>query len=156
MEAVFQYDIPVLHPLAVHFPLGLLLAGGLVALLWLARGTAFWRRAVLLFYGLGLIGAVFAYVTGEAMEEQSEGVPIVEELLELHEDAAVLVLVLAGATTAVLAGLSFWLERRITLERAAPDPWWVRIVGTLLALAASLAVAWAGHIGGTMVWGVAP
>ena len=154
MEQVLQYEIPVLHPVAVHFPLALLLAAALSAVVWAIRGQAFWRRVTLWLVLLGTGGALLAYFTGEPMEEHVEGVPIVVELVELHEQFALYTLILAGTALTGLAAASFWLERRTTLERDPPDPLGLRLVLTAAVLAAAALVAWTGHIGGTMVWGV--
>lgn len=147
MDAVFQYEIPLLHPLAVHFPLALLLVGAAVVATWAVRGTDFWHRCGLLLFAAGFAGALFAYFTGETLKEQSEGTPIVDELVALHEDAALWTLILSGATLLALVGVLFWSRR----DRL---PTWARWLLAALALAAAGAVAWTGHIGGTMVWGV--
>jgi uncharacterized membrane protein len=154
METFFQYEIPVWHPLVVHFPIALVLVAALTTIAWSIRGTPFWRRCALLLFTLGMIGGIVAYQTGEAMEEQSEGTPIVEELVGLHEDLALYTLLVTGATLVALAGLSWWLDRRITIERSPPDPVVARVVLAAVALAAALLVAWTAHVGGTMVWGV--
>ena len=154
MEQVLQYEIPVLHPLAVHFPVVLIVVGAGVLIVWSIRGTTFWRRAGLLLMTLGMVGGLFAYFTGEELEEQVEGTPIVEELVHLHEDMALYALLVTGSVLLGLAGLSVWLERRTTLERDPKDPLIPRIVITVLAVIAALLIAWTGHIGSTMVWGV--
>ena len=154
METVLQYEIPVYHPLAVHFPIALILVAALAMVVWAVRGTAFWRQCALLLYGLGLIGGIVAYKTGEAIEEHTEGTPIVEELVDMHEDVAFYTLLLTGAVLLALAALTVWRERRITLERKRRDPLVARILLTLAALAAAVLIAWTAHIGGTMVWGV--
>ena len=154
MEQVFQYEIPVLHPLAVHFPLALIMVAAGVLVVWSIRGTTFWRRVGLLLLTLGMAGALFAYFTGEALEEHVEGTPIVEELVPLHEDMALYALIVTGVALLGLAGLSVWLERRTTLERDPKDPLIPRIVITMLAVAAAILIAWTGLIGATMVWGV--
>ena len=154
METLFQYEIPVWHPLVVHFPIALILVAALATVVWGIRGTSFWRRCALLLFTLGMGGGIVAYKTGEAMEEQSEGSPIVEELVGLHEDLALYTLLVTGVTLAALAGLSWWLERRTTLERVPRDPLAARLVLALAALAAAVLVAWTAHVGGTMVWGV--
>lgn len=156
METVFQYEIPVLHPWVVHFPIVLILMGMLVTVVWSVRGSAFWRRCGLLLFTFGMAGGFFAYETGEAIKEQSEGTPIVEELVGLHQDMALYTLIVTGVTLVALAGVSIWLERRTTLERNPPDPIGVRVVVTVLAVAAAVLVALTAHIGGTMVWGTTP
>ena len=154
MNTVFQYEIPVWHPLVVHFPTSLLLAALLAALVWMAWGRAFWRRVTLLLLFLGFVGAGAAYLTGEEMEEQSEGVPIVDQLVELHETMALYTLLTSGAAVLFVGGASVWLERRTTIERSPPDPLLLRLLCGLTVLAAAAFVAWTAHIGGTMVWGV--
>ncbi|MFQ5569333.1 MAG: DUF2231 domain-containing protein [Rhodothermales bacterium] len=155
MESVFQYDIPVLHPLAVHFPLALILLAALATWLWCLRGTTFWRRCALFLFTFGMGGGLFAYFTGEAMEEQSEGTPIVEELVEMHEEMALYTLIVTGVALVALVVLPWWLERRTAPKDSLNDPFIARIVVALIALAAAVLVAWTAHIGGTMVWGVA-
>jgi uncharacterized membrane protein len=154
METVLQYEIPVLHPLVVHFPIALIVIAGVTAIVWSIRATAFWRRATLLLMALGMAGGLFAYFTGDAIEEQSEGTPIVEELVGLHEDVALYALIVTGVALVGLAALSVWLERRTTLERDPPDPLVPRLVLTVLTVLAAALIAWTAHIGGTMVWGV--
>ncbi len=155
MDAVLQYEIPVFHPLVVHFPIALILVGALAAVVWAARGTAFWRDSTLWLFSLGLIGGIVAYKTGEALEEHTEGTPIVEELGALHEDMALYTLLVAGAMVLGMAVLGLWRKKQITLLRKQPDPLVARLLVVLVALAAAALVAWTGHIGGTMVWGTA-
>jgi len=138
----------------VHFPVALILVGALAMGVWSVRGTSFWRQCALLLLTLGWIGGIVAYQTGEVMKEHTEGTPIVEELVALHENAAFYALLVTGAVVLALAGLSVWLERRITLERNPPEPLAARIVLALTALVAAVLIAWTAHIGGTMVWGV--
>lgn len=152
METVFQYQIPALHPLAVHFPVGLLVAALPVSLLWLVGGDRLWRRVATVLLLLGGAGAAFAYLTGEAMHEMSEEVPIVEELVELHEDLALATLI--AAIVIVLAALAVEIRRR-SLPRDSADPIVLRFVGFVCVLVVSALVLFTGHVGGVMVWGVA-
>lgn len=154
MPPVFDYEIPLLHPFAVHFPVALFVVAALVALVWLVRGRSFWRKVVLLLVGFAAVGTLVAYVSGDAAEAQAEGVPIVELLVEDHEAAATVLLYAALATFAALGGVSFWLHRRTTLERDPPDPLWVRVAFTVAVVALALLVVWTARLGGTMVWGV--
>lgn len=150
MDAVFQYEIPVLHPLAVHFPLALLLAAAMTALVWCFRGTFFWRQSTLLLTALGTIGAALAYTSGDAMEEQSEGVPIVEDLVGLHEEMGLYTLIVSAAATIVLVVFAIVVRR--TNERR--DPILARVMVACLVFLAAALVAWTAHIGATMTWGV--
>ena len=164
MEILSQYEIPYLHPLAVHFPLVLLLLGAGAAVFYLVLGRAVWRQAGLVLFALGALGAWAASVTGEDLYPAVEGDPLVERVIETHHDAA-------DATTlasAVAAGLflivsvaRFRPRRRKTDEgddAPAPpskrEPLWGRLLVLLPALAAAALVAWTAHLGGIMVWGV--
>jgi uncharacterized membrane protein len=152
MDDVLQYRIPELHPLIVHFPLTLLLTAACTAIVWMWRGTAFWRGVTLLLVALGAVSGYFAFITGESMEDQAEGVPIVEELVDLHHAMAIYTLSAACAAT-LLIGVQAW---RMCRKRSEKDPPAARIVIGLLIIVAGALVAWTGHIGATMVWGVAP
>lgn len=145
---MFDYTIPVWHPIAVHFPIALLLVAAGAALVWAVRGTDFWRGALLALLALGTVGAFVARLTGEAMEEQSEGVPIVEALVEQHETGATWTLVLAATATLALVGVL------VAERRGRPSGAVARWGVALLAVAAAVAVGWTGHLGGLMVWGV--
>lgn len=151
MEAVFDYRIPVLHPLAVHFPLTLLLVGALAALVWMFRGTRFWRYCTAYLIFLSVPGALFAYLTGDAMAEQSEGVPIVEELVDLHEEMALYTLIASGVAATALTVMLALSHFRGVPER---DPIGGRVAVALLIMIAAALVAWTAHIGATMTWGV--
>ncbi len=158
MDAVFRYHIPEIHPLAVHFPIALLLAAALAALVWMGWGAPFWRRVTWLLATLGMAGAFFAWFTGDSMEEQAEGVPIVDELVDLHEQMALYALIAAILASAAL-GLLTWMGRAGQSESSRfaginPDRLPYRLGAGFLVLVSAALVAWAGHIGATMVWGV--
>jgi len=91
------------------------------------------------------------YLTGDVLKEQSEGTPIVEELVHTHEDAAIIGLILTGLALLVLLLSRRFSDRDTT--RAGIRPL-VRLLVTIVALAAGILIAWTGHIGATMVWGV--
>lgn len=154
MQTVFEYEIPLFHPLVVHFPIALFVAAAVAALVWAANGRSFWRKCLLFLYLLGSVGAGAAYFTGEAAEEQAEGVPMVDALVGQHEAAALYLLYAAGLGLIGLAAVSFWLGRRTTLQRDPPDPLWVRVVFLLVTLGLAALVVWIGRLGGLMVWGV--
>lgn len=158
MDAVFRYHIPELHPLAVHFPIALLVAAALAALVWMGWGAPFWRRVTWLLTTLGMAGALFAWFTGDSIKEQAEGVPIVDELVGLHEQMALYALI-ASILSSVALGLLTWMARAGRSEGSRfagmnPDRLSYRLGAGLLVLAAAALVACAGHIGATMVWGV--
>ena len=81
-DTVFQFEIPYLHPLAVHFPLVLLSLAAAAAAAYAVRGTAVWRIATLLLLLLGAPTAYWAAETGETLEEAVEGEPMVDQLAD--------------------------------------------------------------------------
>jgi uncharacterized membrane protein len=135
-----------LHPAVVHFPVALLMAGAVAAVV-----SVFLRRwhlplfaAVLL--SLGAIGAAAAVVTGEQEEEKVEhAIPSAEPVLEDHawwgESARN-----AGMLAAVLA---------VGAAALAHKPFGGRFLSALTACAALVSaycVAQAGHYGGELVY----
>lgn len=154
MDLLTQYEIPYLHPLAVHFPLVLLLLAALAAAVYLARGTAVWRQAAMIFLALGAAGAYWAGETGETLEEASRGEPIVEAVVETHEQAAEWTLWAALGALALFAGASLWL-RRLPEPTAVgkKDPVLLRAALAVVAAIPAGLVAYTSHLGGIMVWG---
>ncbi|MBT8399348.1 MAG: hypothetical protein KJO98_02630 [Rhodothermia bacterium] len=151
MDQVLQYEIPVLHPIAVHFPIALLVGAAIVAAVWLVRGTGFWRNSLAIISVMGALGAAFAYFTGEAMEEASEGNPIVEEIGEFHETLGLITLIVTLVAT-IGVGVVAWTGSRRGMQT---DPMVVRLIVFALVAAAAVLVLITGHAGGVMVWGVA-
>lgn len=153
MDLLTQYEIPYLHPLAVHFPLVLLLLGAAAATIYALLGTALWRWIALVLIGLGAATAIWAEETGETLEDTVEGEPIATVVLPKHEDGAEWTVRVSILTTLVLASLSVWARRQP--ERFVPnDPIWGRLLVFVLAGLSAVWVAWTAHLGGIMVWGV--
>ncbi len=151
-DLLSQYDIPYLHPLAVHFPLVLLLLGAGAAVLYAALGRGVWRQAALVLFALGAVSAFASVQTGEALEHDVEGEPIVEAVLGTHERVADYTM-----WVSVLAALGYGVLT-VALRRRPADtprePLAGRVAALIPALAAALLVAYTAHLGGVMVWGV--
>ncbi|TDI69174.1 MAG: hypothetical protein E2O85_05965 [Bacteroidetes bacterium] len=151
MDQVLRYSIPVIHPIAVHFPFVLVLLGLGFGLVWLFRDRIQWLATASYIQILGLAGAIVAYRSGAIMKEQSEGVPIVEELVHLHEDAALMATWAIGLSVVALLGARY-LHRMNTSHPGTMI--WARVAVVFIQLVAAALVVWTAHIGGTMVWGV--
>lgn len=162
LDLLSDYAIPYLHPLAVHFPLVLLLLAAGAAVLYAALGRPVWRQAALGLLLLGTAGAKWAEETGETLEHDVEGEPIVEAVLPTHQAMAEWTLRFGLLASVAFAGVTLWLRRRRPhLDVADPasrgtprEPLVARLVPLLPALAAAVFVAWTAHLGGIMVWGV--
>lgn len=160
-ETAADYTIPYLHPLAVHFPLVLLVLAAAAAVAYAILGTAVWRRVVFALLLLGAPAAYWAQETGETLEEAVEGEPAVERFVEYHETAATWTVWMSLAALAAVAGATLWWRRRQKVRVTAgpggappKEPLGLRLLILLPALAAALLVAYTGHLGGLMVWGV--
>lgn len=148
-----DYVIPTWHPFAVHFPVAFLLLGALAGVVWAATGRALWRSVTGLAVGLGTLGALAANRTGEALHDEVEGTPIVEELVERHEQFGDWALWLGLAAVLAWVGVVVWRRRR-EFGAEEPTPLGLRLLVAALAVAAAVLVLLAGRLGGTMVWGV--
>lgn len=155
-DLLSQYEIPYLHPLAVHFPLVLLLIGAAAGVLYAALGRAVWRQAALVLFALGAVGAFVARQTGEAMEHDIEGTPVVDAVLGTHEDFAGYTLWAAALAALSYGGLTAALRRRpgAPSSDSTREPIAGRLGALVPALAAAALVAYTAHLGGVMVWGV--
>jgi len=154
MDQVFRYEIPVLHPILVHFPVVLVFVAAIFVLLWLLSD-----RVASLVTGAWILSAAFimtigAYLTGEEMEERSEGVPIVDTLVELHEGAALVSMIVIALALLSLVSV-FYTQRRDKFSSGSQSSsrLWTRIAVFILVLLAVVSIWWTAHIGGTMVWG---
>jgi len=159
MDGIVDYTIPVLHPFAVHFPVALLPACAVAAIVWLVKCDRRWLLAGWYLAVAGALGAVVAYATGDVMKEQSEGVPVVELVVGMHERF--------GVATLVLSIIAAVMWTAVGLTRQPPDEHGgrshavssevrlpVRVLVVLVSLAAAAFALRAAHLGGLMVWGV--
>ncbi len=156
-DLLSDYAIPYLHPLAVHFPLVLLLLAALAAAAYAATGRALGRQAALAFLLAGTAGAWWAGETGETLEHDVEGEPMAVAILDTHEMMAEWTLRLGLLASVAAAGATLALRRRAAAwpdAAPSPEPLWARALVLLPAVAAAALVAWTAHLGGLMVWGV--
>ena len=126
-----------LHPVVLHFPLALLLVGG-VAVVWnWLRGEEGVGEFAFHCIWIGAAMSVVAAASGWFFAEHESS----ESGLELHRWFAI------GATAAavLVAGLA-------TLARTDERPGLVAVT-RLATLATAAGMAFAGHLGGNMVWG---
>ncbi len=129
-----------LHPLLVHFPIGLIIGAGLVEIL----GSP-WRRrlssAARVMLGLGAIGAAAAAFTGW-MNADFEGVGSSDRLLiEWHR--------WLGVSAAGLAGLTYLVGTAARSEGRRG----LRNFSRIMLVACLGVVGVGGHLGGTVVYG---
>lgn len=139
----FDYTIPVWHPVVVHLPVAALVLAAVASLVWAVSADARWLLTATYLAVAGAFGAILAYVTGDAVREQAEGVPVVDALVTTHVKFAVATLVASLITAAVF----------VVVQSRARGSARVRWLMFLLSLVCAVLVLCASHIGGLMVWG---
>lgn len=147
MKDVFEYTIPVLHPLLVHFPVVLIPTSIVVCVLWVRSVDPSWDTSAPVFLAVCAFASTAAFLTGEALYAQSEGVPVVEQFVGRHEQLGRLVMI-GTILTAVLAVVS-----RLIIQNQDRSSRWLRVGCLLLAVLNTLLVLATAHLGGIMVWG---
>lgn len=127
-----------LHPLVLHFPIGLVLAAAAAELAAILTGRESWRAVSVANARAGGALAVVTAIAGWALTSA----PFVEpsRLLEWHRWIGV-----AGATAALAAAV-------VSTRLRAPSRHWLVLYQAGLFGAAAL-IAVAGHLGAKMVWG---
>lgn len=122
------------HGLAASFPLALSLTAAFAAVIWLVRGSAFWRRSILLLLTFATAGSIWSYWTKNFAENLVHNLPSLEVYAVVHEQFAFYSMMGLVVILVVLGAISVWLDRRITIERNPPDPTGIRVIFTLLIL----------------------
>ena len=127
-----------LHPLLLHFPIGLVLAAAAAELFAILTQRAAWRAVAIANLRAGAAMAAVTAVAGWGLTSAS----FVEasRLLEWHRWMGV-----CGATAAIGAALA-----SARLDGQSPRS--VSVYQAVLFAAAAL-IGVAGHLGGTLVWG---
>ena len=125
----------------IHFPIALLLVGILAEITALFVSKPFFKQAAFAMLLLGALGAIAAYVSGSYAGLGIESGPL-KAPMELHEDAALITLLLAIVTSLYRLGLQIFHVERL----------WTRIVGVLLLTALAASVVRTGYLGGQLVY----
>ena len=128
-----------LHPLVVHVPIGLLLFATVLLL-----GSLQWTRLklfALITLIVGLLSGIVAYITGDGAEEFGINKWNLERAdIHQHENFALYSLIAFGIS------LLFLL-----LSSSSNGKTWL-VVSLIVALIGSGLLAYAGHLGGQMVY----
>ena len=126
-----------LHPLVVHFPIGLLVMAAFLEFLEISRGKKGLREGITWLVYLGALSSVFSVIFGLLLEK-SEGYS--GNLIEFH--------LKAGITTTVLALAAAWLlYREVSRDRN-------HFIFYRIALALSvISLTVTGHVGANLTHG---
>jgi hypothetical protein len=132
-----------LHLMVNHIPV----LGTIFGLLLLAAGTLRHseelKRAAFLFFIAGALLALPAYLSGEPTVKATQGLPgvspiVVQKHVEVAQLALSAVLVLGGLSASAL-----WL-----FGKGTPVPRWFVLIVLVVALLASVLMAWTANLGG--------
>ena len=154
------------HPAVVHIPIGLLLVASLLemALFFVVSKRTQFEYTLMFMYVVGVLGALFALQTGEALEHAPD---FPRQVVEVHSffasaTTAVYAVLAGGYVYRVLAGKSCWMNM-IKKSTFGEHVWqyigllatvvmnrWVRAV---LALVACILLAMTGALGGAIAHG---
>lgn len=151
-----QYFPPIptwegLHPIVVHFPIGLLLAAPVLVVLALifpkGRSLAYGALAMMV---MGTLGALLATATGDAASDAAEAIPGVKAAVEHHEELAETARNIFIGLTVLYAAIAAWAGLRG--ERLTRRTFvLVNVVFLAFYGAGSVVLMNAGHAGGLLV-----
>lgn len=144
-----------LHPLVIHFPIGVLFVVPLFLLLSfvLKRQEACFLLSGLVLLALGFGSVVVAIITGEAASLVVDMTPEIAAVLERHQDLAETVRNVFGVLTAILAGLVVIRTMFSGLASTRGFRWGLYVF-FVVYLAAMGLLGFAAHQGGVLVHGL--
>ena len=137
-----MFDLSLIHPMIVHFPIALLIVGFLSDLLGLIFKKDFFSRTGFYLLILGTIGVVAAYLTGTSAGEGITEAGTLKQALETHENAGELALWIM-----VFAALF-----RIALVFTKKYKGVFQLIGLLIFFVGVLSIARTGFYGGELVF----
>ncbi len=130
-----------LHAMLVHFPIALVLVAFVSELAGFLLKKKFYQQTSLYLLVLAALGAIAAYLTGDAAGDGMEGGSL-HQALEIHEEAATFTLWITIAAAGAKIGLNL----------LANEIRWLTAVAFVLLLAAAGGVARTGYLGGQLVY----
>jgi uncharacterized membrane protein len=128
------------HPLLVHFPIGLLLTALGVDLLALTLRRPALHRVALWNLALGTLGAAAAVWSGYQAAEIAKHTFEIHQVMELHRKLGLATLVLGG----VLVAWRLWKRDRLSFR--------VRTMMLALMVAMAGTLGYGAHLGGRLVY----
>lgn len=134
--------VAVWHPLLVHFPITLLLIGGILQVLVLWKPNWF-ANVTMYTIGLGLVSGIAAYLSGDDAEDyaRSHFADVDRHLVHQHEDIARNSLIVFGVI------LALELLRRFGVK--IPGIRWIQAGFAVLGV---VLIVITGHLGGSIVY----
>ncbi len=143
-----------LHPLIIHFPVGLLLVVPVFIILSLVskRSGRAYAMAALVLMLLGTAAVFVAVSTGEAAGQLAERTPEINRVLTHHEELAETTRVVFSVLTAAFALILFG-PKLLKRELGRVPPAVLTLIFLVLYLAGALVLSNTAHNGGMLVHG---
>ncbi len=137
-----MFDLSLIHPMIVHFPIALLIVGFLSDLLGLILKKDFFSRTGFYLLILGTLGVAAAYFSGRSAGEGMTEAGVLKQVLETHENAAELALWIVAAAALLRIALVFLKKYKGALQ-------YLSIIVFMIGV---LAIARTGYYGGELVF----
>ena len=137
-----MFDLSLIHPMVVHFPIALLIVGFISELIGLIFKKEFFSRTGFYLLILGSIGVIAAFYSGRSAGEGITEVGMLKQALETHEDAAELALWIVAAAALL----------RIVLVLLKKYKGALQYLSIFVFLIGVLAIARTGYYGGELVF----
>lgn len=133
-----------LHPSIVHFPIALLLTATVIEVINLFLKKEYLFKTSTILFVTGFVTGLVSFMTGDAAEEFAEQKwgEVIESTVELHENMALLSLILFGAISILKL---FGQKLKINTK-------WIVTLVVILGIIGSSTLAYTGHLGGKMVY----
>jgi uncharacterized membrane protein len=130
-----------LHAMIIHFPIALILIGFLSEIISLFQKNTFFKNSAFYLLILGSLGVISAYFSGSFAGEGIEEGPL-KMPMELHEQAALITLILAIITT-LFKTIIFYFKHKAN---------WATWIGIILFASLVGSVVRTGYLGGQLVY----
>src|SRR5215216_4691490 len=141
----YTTEFPNLHPLAVHFPLLLLMVAAVMQFVVVYRKIKIYNATVTAITVFGFISAALAVTNFHAHPAHNIN-PVAHKIFEGHERFAFFTLWLSGIGSIIKIAGTVW------------DKKWIEIAALFILLSSAVTVAVAGHYGSELVYkqGIGP
>lgn len=130
-----------LHAILIHFPIALLIIGYFSEIIGLINKKLFFKNVSFYLLIIGVLGVVVAYISGNYADDILE-MDTLKVPLELHEQAALIVLILSITLILFKAFISV----------AKLDSTFYSWIGIILFTALIIAITVTGYLGGQLVY----
>ncbi len=135
-------DIAHLHPMIVHFPIALVIAGFIADIAGFALKKEFFNKMASYIVIAGALGVIAAYLSGDAAGDNIEEIGALGATLELHEEAAKVAMIISAIAGSMKLG-QLLIKKYETV---------LKYTSAVVVMAAVAAISVTGFYGGELVY----